>query len=153
MSYFLGKTQPAKTIKDDDILLLSSAHQSEYLGKNPSLVEIPNNFRDTNIYFVGELICLRPNMAKINSYYLLALLKLKEFYLFVNRENRGQTSHLYPDDLGNIKIPLPPIEVQMKIASEVKSRIQRASQLNTEASAGLENAKSNIESLIFAKNA
>ena len=37
-------------------------------------------------------------------------------FLLLNREKRGQTSHLYPSDLKNLLIPLPEIDVQNKNA-------------------------------------
>ncbi len=149
LSYFKGDIPAVKTIKDVDILLLSSAHQSEYLGKNPSVVEIPQNLKNKKIFFVGELINIRADIEKINPYYLLAILKLNEYYLFINREKRGQTSHLYPEDLGNVKIPLPPLAVQNKIAEEVKKRMQKAEQLQKEAKEELKKAKQEVERIII----
>lgn len=147
---FVKSTVPlVKTVNDKDILLLSSAHQSEYLGKNPSIVVMPNNLKDKKIYFVGELISIRADTEKINPYYLLAILKLYEYYLFVNREKRGQTSHLYPADLGKVKIPLPPLPIQNKIAEEVKRRMQKAEQLQKESKEELEKAKQEVEKIIF----
>lgn len=148
LSYFKDGVPAIKTIKDKDVLILSSAHQGEYLGRNPSIVEMPNNFKDKKIYFVGELINIRANIEKINPYYLLAILKLNEYYLFVNREKRGQTSHLYPDDLGNVKIPLPPLPIQNKIAEEVQKRMQKAEQLQKEAKEELEKVKKEVEKII-----
>ena len=149
LSYFKGSIPVVKTIKDKDLLLLSSAHQSEYLGKNPSIVEIPQNLKDKKIFFVGELINIRADIEKINPYYILAILKLNEYYLFINREKRGQTSHLYPEDLGNVKIPLPPLSIQNKIAEEVKKRMQKAEQLQKEAKEELEKAKQEVEKIIL----
>ena len=149
LSYFKGSIPVVKTIKDKDLLLLSSAHQSEYLGKNPSIVEIPQNLKDKKIFFVGELINIRADIEKINPYYILAILKLNEYYLFINREKRGQTSHLYPEDLGNVKIPLPPLSIQNKIAEEVKRRMQKAEQLQKEAKEELEKAKQEVEKIIL----
>jgi len=149
LSYFKGSIPVVKTIKNKDLLLLSSAHQSEYLGKNPSIVEIPQNLKDKKIFFVGELINIRADIEKINPYYILAILKLNEYYLFINREKRGQTSHLYPEDLGNVKIPLPPLSIQNKIAEEVKKRMQKAEQLQKEAKEELEKAKQEVEKIIL----
>jgi type I restriction enzyme M protein len=149
LSFVKGTIPLVKTVNDKDILLLSSAHQSEYLGKNPSIVVMPKNLKDKKIYFVGELINIRADMEKINPYYLLAILKLHEYYLFVNREKRGQTSHLYPDDLGNVKIPLPPLPIQNKIAEEVKRRMQKAEQLQKKAKEELEKAKQEVEKIIL----
>ena len=79
----------------------------------------------------------------------MAILKLKEYYLLVNREKRGQTSHLYPVDLGKIKIPLPALSVQNQIADEVKKRMQKAEQLKKEAREELEKAKLEVEGIIL----
>lgn len=149
LSFVKGTIPLVKTVNDKDILLLSSAHQSEYLGKNPSIVVMPNNLKDKKIYFVGELINIRADTEKINPYYLLAILKLHEYYLFVNREKRGQTSHLYPADLGKVKIPLPSLLIQNKIADEVKRRMQKAKQLQKEAKEELEKAKQEVEKIIL----
>lgn len=149
LSCFKDGVPAVKTIKDKDILLLSSAHQGEYLGRNPCIAEIPENLKDKEVYFVGEIISISVNPKKINPYYLLAILKLKEYYLLVNREKRGQTSHLYPNDVGSVKIPLPPLSVQNKIADEVKRRMQKAETLQKEAKEELEKAKLEVEKIIL----
>jgi len=97
-------------IENGDILLLCAAHQSSYLGKNPCIVE---NVTEEKLNFVGELINIKVNKEIISPYYLLQLLNTKNFYMLINREKRGQTSHLYPKDLKKIKIPVPEnIEIQ-----------------------------------------
>jgi restriction endonuclease S subunit len=149
LSYFKDGVPAVKTIKNNDILLLSSAHQGEYLGKNPCIAEIPSTLKDDKIYFVGEIISISADTNKINPYYLLAILKLKEYYLLVNREKRGQTSHLYSNDLGKVKIPLPPLSVQNKIADEIKRRMQKAETLQKEAKEELEKAKLEVEKIIL----
>jgi restriction endonuclease S subunit len=138
-----------KHLRDNDILLLSSAHQAEYLGKNPCLVEIPDNLKETDITFVGELICIRPNTKLVNSYYLLAILRLDEYHLLINREKRGQTSHIYPDDLEKIKVPLPDKRKQDAIAQEFKNRLNKTASLKNEASKQLEDAKKKVEEMIL----
>lgn len=138
-----------KHLRDNDILLLSSAHQAEYLGKNPCLVEIPDNLKETDITFVGELICIRPNTKLVNPYYLLAILRLDEYHLLINREKRGQTSHVYPNDLRKIKVPLPDKKKQDAIAQEFKNRLNKTEKLKTEASKLLEEAKKQVEEMIL----
>jgi len=138
-----------KHLRDNDILLLSSAHQAEYLGKNPCLVEIPDNLKETDITFVGELICIRPNTKLVNSYYLLAILRLDEYHLLINREKRGQTSHIYPDDLEKIKVTLPDKRKQDAIAQEFKNRLNKTASLKNEASKQLEDAKKKVEEMIL----
>ena len=96
-----------KTILNGDILILSSAHQATYLGKNPCIVDIDKNVEEEGINFVGELINIRPNQNIVNPYYLLQLFNTNNYYLLINREKRGQTSHLYPSDMRKILIPIP----------------------------------------------
>ena len=62
-----------KVIEDGDILILSSAHQAEYLGRNPCIVNIPKELEEEAITFVGELINIRANNNMVNPYYLLQL--------------------------------------------------------------------------------
>ena len=91
------KTGPkgAKTIRNDDILMLSAAHQADYLGRNPCIVETTDKWQE-DVSFVAELMCVRVDKEKVNPYYLLQLLMTRTYYLLVNRERRGQTSHIYP---------------------------------------------------------
>ncbi len=96
-----------KYLKEGDILILSSAHQADYLGKNPCVVEIPEELIEEDIVFVGELINIRVKKNIINPYYLLQLFNTHNYYLLINREKRGQTSHLYPSDMKKILIPIP----------------------------------------------
>jgi len=138
-----------KHLKDNDILLLSSAHQAEYLGKNPCLVEIPESLRKRDITFVGELICIRPSTNQVNPYYLLAILRLDEYHQLINREKRGQTSHIYPEDLRKIKLPLVDMDKQNKIAQELKNRLSQAQDLKNKASKMLEDAKKKVEEMIL----
>jgi len=51
--------------------------------------------------------------------------------------------------LENVKIPLPPLSVQNKIADEVKKRMQKAEQLQKEAKEELEKAKLEVEKIIL----
>jgi len=96
-----------KTVENGDILILSSAHQAEYLGRNPCVVTIPKELKDEEITFVGELINIRANQKIVNPYYLLQLFNTRNYYLLINREKRGQTSHLYPSDMKDLLIPVP----------------------------------------------
>lgn len=91
------------TIQYNDILLTSSAHTAHYIAKKVDvIVNIPPNYGD--VTFVGEIIRIRP-AKDIDPFILLAALR----HPFV-RENlqasvRGQTAHLNPSDLLNVRIP------------------------------------------------
>ena len=52
-------------------------------------------------------------------------------------------------DILNIEIPTPPIEIQQKIVNEINERKQKALRLQKEAKEILEDAKSQVERIIF----
>lgn len=56
---------------------------------------------------------------------------------------------LSQDSVGEVLIPLPPIEIQNKIASEVKERMAKAQQLKEEAKSLLQKAKDEVEKMIL----
>ena len=64
------------------------------------------------------------------------------------QQGAGQP-HVYSRDLSNLKIPLPPLAVQNKIADEVKKRMQKAESLQKEAKEELEKAKLEVEKIIL----
>ena len=123
-----------KILKDKDILILSSAHQAEYLGRNPCMTTIPKELENEDITFVGELINIRANKDIVNPYYLLQLFNTKNYYLLINREKRGQTSHLYPKDMKTILVPIPAdLEIQNKYADAYVKNYQEYIRLTKEA--------------------
>lgn len=67
----------------------------------------------------------------------------------MNREKRGQTSHLYSQDVKQILVPIPPIEKQNDIAEHIKSIRLQAKILQKEGTTILENAKREIERMII----
>jgi len=112
-----------RLVNEGDILILGAAHQAEYLGKNPCIVEIPQSLKNESISFVGELVNVRADINKINPYYLLQLFNTRNYFLLINREKRGQTSHLYPKDLIGLLIPVPDdIDALNKSATRYKQQ-------------------------------
>lgn len=141
-----------KYVKDGDILILSAAHQADYLGKNPCIVSLPNEQKNDGITFVGELINIRANQQKINPYYLLQLFNTRKYYLLINREKRGQTSHLYSDDLGKILIPVPvDLELQNKYANSYISMYKKYEDHLRQAQTMLEKSYSDFENEFMPK--
>lgn len=135
-----------KIIEDGDILILSSAHQAEYLGRNPCIVNIPEEFKNEEITFVGELINIRVDKKKVNPYYLLQLFNTRNYYLLINREKRGQTSHLYPSDMKNLLVPVPEnIEIQNENAKEYIRNYKEYERLVNEANKILEKTINDFE--------
>lgn len=114
LEYAKADFAKGKKAQKGDIFILSAAHQASYVGKNVSILEAEPP-QDT--FFVGELICVRANPAKALPEYLFGFLSSRVGYLLLNREKRGQTSHIYPEDIRNIALPLPSLKDQAKIVS------------------------------------
>jgi restriction endonuclease S subunit len=114
LEYAKADFSSGKKAQKGDIFVLSAAHQASYVGKNVSLLDVEPE-QDT--YFVGELICVRANREKVLPEYLFGFLSSEVGYLLLNREKRGQTSHIYPEDVKTITLPIPSLKDQQKIVA------------------------------------
>lgn len=148
VDYVKNNFKGKQSVKRGDIFILSAAHQSEYVGKNVSLLD-ENPKKET--FFVGELIGVRANPEECLSEYLFSFISSKFAFTLINHEKRGQTSHIYPEDLKNLPIPLPPLDIQEKIANNIKSFYNKAGFLKKEAREVLEKAKKEVEEMILGK--
>ena len=87
----------------------------------------------------------------LDNFFLLTLLRLgiySSYYLkFLTGAGLFKTISI--TDLMDIKIPVPPIKVQNKIADEVKSRMNKANQLRTESKTILHEARKEVERIIL----
>lgn len=143
ISYTINKQ--AYSVHKGDIFILSAAHQAEYIAKQISYL---SDMPAPNTSFVGELLCIR-SQKSVNSMYLYSLLSTTLYKTLLNREKRGQTSHLYSQDVKQILVPIPPIEKQNDIAEHIKSIRLQAKILQKEGTTILENAKREIERMII----
>lgn len=114
LEYAKADFSSGKKAQKGDIFVLSAAHQASYVGKNVSLLDVEPE-QDT--FFVGELICIRANQEKVLPEYLFGFLSSEVGYLLLNREKRGQTSHIYPEDVKTIPLPIPSLKDQQKIVA------------------------------------
>jgi len=114
LEYAKADFSSGKKAQKSDIFILSAAHQASYVGKNVSILEVEPK-QDT--YFVGELICVRANPEKVLPEYLFGFLSSEVGYFLLNREKRGQTSHIYPEDIKSILLPVPSLKDQKNIVS------------------------------------
>ncbi len=90
------------------------------------------------------------NSNSYNNYYLFALFRSFLYQLLLHRETTGAImSSINKGQLNKLKIPLPPLSVQNKIAEEVKKRMQKAEQLQKEAKENLEKAKQEVEKIVL----
>ena len=135
----------AYTIKKGDIFILSAAHQAEYIAKQICYL---HDTPKPNTSFVGELLCVRASET-VNSMYLYSVLSTKVYKTLLNREKRGQTSHLYAQDVKQLFVPIPPIAKQNCIAKHIEELRTRAKALQAEGKAILEDAKHKVEQMII----
>jgi len=93
---------------------------------------------------------IRPNLEKVNSSYLMAVLNsaigIKQIQQLLGG---GGVPFLGSRNVKLFKIPLPSLAVQNKIAEEVKKRMRKAEQLQKEAKEDLEVAKKEVEKIIL----
>jgi len=108
-------------LQDLDILVLSAAHAEGYIGTNTSIVHLND---DEKAICIGELIRLRPNIDRINPYYLTLYLNSIIGKYMLNYSVRGQTVHLYPKDIEYLPILLPPRKIQDSIGNKLKQAIE-----------------------------
>ena len=123
-------------------LLLSSL-----VGSLKSIAIFEGNF-DNAICSTGFYVI--KNSKDYNNYYLYALFRGDILQMLLQRESSGAImSAINREALSKLKIPLPPLSVQNKIADEVKRRMQKAETLQKEAKEELEKAKLEVERIIL----
>jgi type I restriction enzyme M protein len=83
--------------------------------------------------FVGEVMLLRPDPERVDPFVLLAYLRLpsvtKEIQLLI----RGQTAHLYPDDVVNLRVNAAlqnPGQVLKKLSHLARLEAEKFAELN-----------------------
>lgn len=103
-----------------DLLMLSAAHQRRYIGKRVDIVDhIPSGV-EGNVMAVAEILIVRPNLELVNPFYLLAVLRTPTVQSLITHLVRGQTGHLYPDDIGSLRLPIPKsTDFQKSLAAQV----------------------------------
>jgi restriction endonuclease S subunit/predicted nucleotidyltransferase len=103
---------------------------------------------DEEIYLGGDMV--KTDVKNVNPLYLLSVLLSPVGQPQINQHVTGATNkHLSPGDIKSIKIPIPPIEIQNKIATEVRRRCRLAKRLRKEANELLEEAKKCVKWIIL----
>lgn len=120
-----------RKLERGDILLTAAAHQRKYIGMK---VDIVDEIRGGNplALCTPEVMVLRPRSELVNPYYLLGWLRTKAGYEAIQTCVRGQTAHLYPRDLREIRVPLPP-ENSTKELKEIEGLYSTAQEMRDRA--------------------
>lgn len=134
------------TVFEGDIFILGAAHQAEYVGKK---VYYLNQKPTIKTFFVGELVRISVNKSKYESSLLFSILKTKLYALLLNREKRGQTSHLYPYDVKHLIIPLPQLGKQKEMATHITAIRKQAQGLKDKTKEVLEQANKEIVKILL----
>ncbi|TLD84002.1 restriction endonuclease subunit S [Helicobacter sp. MIT 11-5569] len=82
--------------------------------------------------------------------FLMFILRTNLFQELLKRESSGAImASINQSEFLNLKIPLPPIEIQEQIAKEISQRREKAKALQIESKAILESAKKEVEKMIL----
>ncbi|OJT94049.1 MAG: hypothetical protein JJ59_05200 [Candidatus Micrarchaeum sp. AZ1] len=119
-------------------------------GLSGSLKSIAFFDKDGDNFICSTGFYVIKQSGNYNNYYLWALFRSPLYQYLLNREATGAImSAINRESLLKLKIPLPPLSVQDKIAGEIETRVNKAERLRKEAKEGLEKAKQEVETLIL----
>lgn len=87
---------------------------------------------------------------KLNPFYLQAFFRSKiGQFQFFHKNNGGIVPEINQEALKSIKVAVPPLDIQNKIADEVKRRMAQAEKMRIEAAQIIETAKQEVEKIIL----
>ena len=144
---FFQKNKQNK-LEKNDIVLGSAAHQAHYIGKYLDIVdELPQEFAD-GVLTVAEIMTIRAKDA-INPFVLLQFLRSDVGYELIQRQIKGQTSHLYPKDVESIGIPEDVIKIsKSKAGSEIEGKTKSSLEKARLSKQKLQEAKDFVGNLV-----
>ena len=99
------RRSPRMMLAPGDLVLTSSAHSPVYIAQKVDVIpEIPDWIGGA-ASFVAEVMMLRPNRELVDPYALLTFLRTRTAVERIQLMVTGQTAHLRPDDLMELRIP------------------------------------------------
>lgn len=141
------KNQNAR-LQKNDILFTSAAHHPKYIGQKIDIIDrIPEMFKQ-GVMCSAELMVLRVNPRYIDPYYVLLFLKTNDGYRSIQSCIRGQTAHIYPNDIKNVRVLIPPEEELDRIKNEIenmKEYLKKKSEVSEKYTTSLKNALTLME--------
>lgn len=126
-------------VRKGDAFVLCAAHHQSYIGKTGLLMDSLSPLTRA----VGELIILRFN-ENVAPEFICTYLNLDPVKLLMQRLCRGNTAHLYPNDLASLPVPELSPSSQMKIVE----LFRQSYKAHIEAKVLLDEAKIKAESAI-----
>lgn len=116
------------TLRRGDLLVTASAHARRYIAEKVDRVEGFPDWIEEPVFFVGELLLLRPR-DEATSLALLGYLRSPAGKHALRALVRGQTAHLLPKDVRSLCVPTPPRSPE---ADELHARLLREAELALE---------------------
>ena len=108
---------------------------------------VPENFSEANINQALARIVLK---EETNPFFVAIFLNTKIGRLQTERLSRPAVqANINLPEIKSIKIPVPPTEIQIEVAEEVKRRRERAEKLKQEAEEIIKQAKEEVERMIL----
>ena len=121
------KEKPSKQymLEDKDIIFVRSNGSKELVGRSTLIDGIIDE-----ITYSGFCIRYRNNSEELNTRYLIELFQNKEFFDYLKKDSRGANiNNINQQMLSNLKIILPPIELQNQFADFVKQVDKQKSEI------------------------
>lgn len=92
-------------LKKNDILLTAAAHGPKWIGLKVDIFEGAPSHIDPKVLVCGEIMVVRPLKEGVDPYALLLYLRSPAGYNAIQHCIRGQSGHIYPDDVEAIEVP------------------------------------------------
>jgi len=122
-------------LREGDILLTSSAHNSSYIAKKSDVFcGVPKFVMSEAVSFVGEVMLIRPNQKMVSPFSLLSYLRQNSTIETIQQMVRGQTAHLHAADIGQLPVPDEIFKSNGKystVASLLKKQAELSEALNS----------------------
>lgn len=119
----------------------NSAHLAKYIGEKVNINLETNSYVPTT-----EITCIKPNLDKINPYYLFLYMKSNWGYYQVQRTVKGMTAHSYPEDVSKIIVPI--LDFSFEELNVMKSAVELGYRYTKESKQLIQEAKQDVEDLI-----
>jgi len=148
---FYEKAEKKARVQIGDVLMLCAAHNKVYIGRCDIVDSFPQEVigDESRCCCVGELIIIRANPEKVIPEYLITYLRLPVVQEQIRRMVKGQSAHLYPKDLVNLDVILPPKVVQQEIAELNRQSEEDYLQRVSHAREALKTSRERMEDLII----
>lgn len=101
-----------------------------------------------NPIFASDCSVIYSKNSQFLTQYIFEVLKAQQSQIYLLQQGAGQP-HVYPDDLGQLWIPVVPLEKQQEIVAHITEMRQQAKALQEEGKAILEQAKREVERMII----